>query len=1698
MELKSCLRRTQSLKSVLPSCDRLTWTLRDRKASVSQLVAKYQDAVEAHNGDPKPKIAPSYVESKETHLEHLIRRSDERVRFQTGSNLSRSKSLGSLQSSPGSVVALKARYESKDAVHNKIKGRYTAANVTSPYKAADVSAKGGAEEEKPRKQPNTADASVVDAPRKAKEDHVTKKVRNHLQTERRKTIGGIDFERITASQTDEKRRWTANVKGSALVLTKEKPCLSVRAMSALYLSKVAPQETKGSPSKPMGEESQQWKDGCPPPTTHPWPEDLASGEHSQQSVTLCKENLYEQRQKCELRRLLKHTHPELRTLDQVVDEELAEVLKSDAGVAASETGYEGEVLSRRMMFENCALSNRNDAHAAKVHKAEGKVEQCDASITPAAFEEPCLENVIETDENKACASTRDCNGEFEEMRTDVQATRRMFERQSASTSRPNPDNRSKGDVKEAVQKHDSGMSGKDKNSQIVCDAEQSYKQVSGVSSLSTDGGLADGEEVPAENKCIGCLDSDGSEELIKTSADLFKNNPFISTNIERENSYAHTPIAQTPSNSSGTVEDCLTTNVKDRAHLFDSMPFDKIRRQNIDEIDTMVENIKETLSSLYRANSIHGGGAIIEVNETMMAKKAKFTLSESGPRIQYEEVAEGGAQNFILQLLPRGNLKPQITYLKEDREGSMVVTVVNVPLHQHQISTSQDTPFKTANVVQLVEDILNQDNSLRKGVIIQEDATNCAEVIVYSLYHYVDEEDVKSYSPPGAPVECDEPEAERSEMRTTDNKCIRKGIIKSAMSCFSETSREQACPGLVRPEVPVKGNVKLFKSCIEKGDLEYLKTLQAEPTEQDEDFASDHSLAGEILHEQRGDQAEGSAAEWVPVDMEKLRSMFSGDQKQTQTKLNVHEGRVANWESTGPKVPQEAENGARGDSAMLTTHCEHVAHRVGLVEATDDNDEMANLQNAINSLQESTVKANPWPELLPPEEPDEVVTAAHKKHSFTEQTYQHDRLETHKDTKSEGAEIKNNTKVNTGTEECWEAKSDGSETESRQEEEEAVGQGTLQAALDSLERSNINITRGDFRAAMIFRNSSKPHKDGPKNVEALCPVTEPPVAEVQLRRKLVGSKPAIPPKPDHLRVSCKSEHMKESEMCPGADHKGELFTTLDTDNTNKSSSNQPEANNVKAEDTKPQDPPLQETDDSHIDFHAACEKFKGNAANSSKNAPVKPKRVKIAQPDILAHVDPKSDQMGALCNNSNTDGSAKDEKQTEGGGKVEMRGKRGRSETEDERRQRLSVHMDEIMRGNITAAMEIFDNLRKQEELQSILSRVEEIERDTSEVDVRSLRKAYENIPDWAVSANGTKEQKQPVLKENTESKVLHVFGDLERASEEIMTLKEQTLARLVDIEEAIKKALYSVSALKCEADIVGLSCLFKESLGKAKDSPPSGNISKISIGSSRTKSPPAQGDSASKGSTALAAGGGAGPEAGAAKQRSGSPSSPAFISIQSTARKAPPAEASTCAACRHGSGSEGEKFRTTKTLTCNSPAPNRKRQPKAEVSVLEVQTDADGSGVVGARTVTENYERTDSLGNRFYSSKTSTVITAPPETTAASTGSSDIYQITTYPEFQPTCHEMCSACLKPVYSMEKITADKYIFHRTCFCCKQCKKKLSMHNYAPLYGEFYCVFHYQQLFKIKGNYDEGFGRTQHKDRWLLRHAADRERDETEA
>ncbi|XP_062842956.1 LIM domain and actin-binding protein 1 [Trichomycterus rosablanca] len=98
--------------------------------------------------------------------------------------------------------------------------------------------------------------------------------------------------------------------------------------------------------------------------------------------------------------------------------------------------------------------------------------------------------------------------------------------------------------------------------------------------------------------------------------------------------------------------------------------------------------------------------------------------------------------------------------------------------------------------------------------------------------------------------------------------------------------------------------------------------------------------------------------------------------------------------------------------------------------------------------------------------------------------------------------------------------------------------------------------------------------------------------------------------------------------------------------------------------------------------------------------------------------------------------------------------------------------------------------------------------------------------------------------------------------------------------------------------------------------------------------------------------------------------------------------------------------------------------------------------------------------------------------------------------KFRSTVRETCVACSKTVYPLEKLVANQQTFHTACFRCIHCNTRLSLANFACLHGSIYCKPHFSQLFKSKGNYDEGFGHRPHKELWSPRTDED-ENEESE-
>ncbi|XP_077060538.1 LIM domain and actin-binding protein 1 isoform X2 [Siphateles boraxobius] len=111
-------------------------------------------------------------------------------------------------------------------------------------------------------------------------------------------------------------------------------------------------------------------------------------------------------------------------------------------------------------------------------------------------------------------------------------------------------------------------------------------------------------------------------------------------------------------------------------------------------------------------------------------------------------------------------------------------------------------------------------------------------------------------------------------------------------------------------------------------------------------------------------------------------------------------------------------------------------------------------------------------------------------------------------------------------------------------------------------------------------------------------------------------------------------------------------------------------------------------------------------------------------------------------------------------------------------------------------------------------------------------------------------------------------------------------------------------------------------------------------------------------------------------------------------------------------------------------------------------------------------------------------VHTASPSTRNPASESKDPPKVPR--KFNPPVQERCVCCQKTVYPVEKLIANQQIYHKTCFRCAFCNTKLSLVSYASLHGSIYCKPHFSQLFKSKGNYDEGFGHRPHKEMWTPR------------
>ncbi|XP_012311049.2 xin actin-binding repeat-containing protein 1 isoform X1 [Aotus nancymaae] len=331
---------------------------------------------------------------------------------------------------------------------------------------------------------------------------------------------------------------------------------------------------------------------------------------------------------------------------------------------------------------------------------------------------------------------------------------------------------------------------------------------------------------------------------------------------------------------------------------------------------------------------------------------------------------------------------------------------------------------------------------------------------------------------------------------------------------------------------------------------------------------------------------------------------------------------------------------------------------------------------------------------------------------------------------------------------------------------------------------------------------------------------------------------------------------------------------------------------------------------------------------------------------------------------------------------------------------------------------------RNQNELQGLLNQVQALEKEAaSSVDVQALRRLFEAVPQLEGAA-----PQAPAALQKPEASVEQAFGELTRVSTEVARLKEQTLARLLDIEQAVHKALSSMSSLQPEASARGhfqghpkdhsahkISVTVSSSARPGSSSQEVGGQTALKIqakagchteaqrevrirnhtevgGHAASTAPPTGRQETSREDVCL-------PRVLPPSRES--PSSPTFITIQSATRKPPETASfkgspdvsvkSTRLAQDTGQAllqQKGVQDKAGKKDVTQCSAPPKPAPPSAsplptgrQKSVLQLQTGPGSSQHYGAmRTVTEQYEEVDQFGNTvLMSSSTVTERAEPP-----------------------------------------------------------------------------------------------------------------------
>lgn len=247
-------------------------------------------------------------------------------------------------------------------------------------------------------------------------------------------------------------------------------------------------------------------------------------------------------------------------------------------------------------------------------------------------------------------------------------------------------------------------------------------------------------------------------------------------------------------------EEIPKADVKTTTWLFETTPLTEFNESSVEKTEIIGKSIKTTLEELYSQKMVDSQGILIETDEIGDVRMAKYKLlNQEAPEIQREEVIHGDLNSIMMNLLNRRETTERGITIDMEERGNINSTVQQL-FNQQTSCNVEDKEIIRGDIQEAITNLLKQEGSAKRGILIQEDEKGDVRMTIYSLLNKESDSSVEKE------------DIVKGNVRGTLHRLLgNSGKDQSSKITVGETER---------------GNVSFYSTCIESGALDYLRQLQ--------------------------------------------------------------------------------------------------------------------------------------------------------------------------------------------------------------------------------------------------------------------------------------------------------------------------------------------------------------------------------------------------------------------------------------------------------------------------------------------------------------------------------------------------------------------------------------------------------------------------------------------------------------------------------------------------------------------------------------------------------------------------------------------------------------------------------------------------------------------------------------------------------